>query len=132
MHRLHSRSALRSFRLGTLLMLLFSATLLAAMLLGVLGLIYGDSRLLHWFLITIAATPVIGAAYLAVGFRARCPLCMNPPIVPRRCQKHLNARRLFGSHRIRVATSIVLTGTFTCPYCGEKTSLELHESRRRS
>ena len=132
MHRLHSRSSQRAFHFGTLLMVLFGFVLLAAVVLGVLGLIHGDRRLLHWFLIAAAVTPMVGAIYLAVGFRARCPLCMNPPIVPRRCQKHRNARPLFGSHRLRVAASIMLSDSFICPYCGERTSLELHERKRQS
>lgn len=130
MHRLHSRTALNSFRLGTLLMLLFSASLIAAMVLGILGLINGSPELLRWFLITIAATPVLGISYLITGHRARCPLCMNPPIVPRRCQKHRNSRRLFGSYRLRVAAAIMFSGTFVCPYCGERTALELRERKR--
>jgi hypothetical protein len=130
MHRLHSRSALRAFRIGTLLLALLSASLLAAVVLAVLCLTGFAPRLLPWFLLAVAATPVIGALYLGIGFRARCPLCMNPPLVPRRCQKHRNARRLLGSHRLRVAASIVLSGTFTCPYCGERTRLALRDRRR--
>jgi len=127
MHRLHSRSALRSFQLGTLLLGLFGLAVLATIGLGVTGLMTGKSELLHWFLIAVVVAPVLGLVYLSFGTRARCPLCMNPPLVPRGCQKHRNAVRLFGSHRLRVASSIFTRGRFVCPHCGEATALELRD-----
>ena len=127
MHRLHSRSALRSFRLGTTLLGLCGLTLLAALVLGASGLLTGQAGLLRWSLITVVVGPLLGLVYLGFGIRARCPLCMNPPLVPRSCQKHRRALRLFGSHRLRVAFSIFTRGRFVCPHCGESTALRVRE-----
>lgn len=127
MRRLHSRSALISFRLGTLLLGLFGLAVLAAIALGVTGLMTGQGDLLRWFLIAVLIAPATGLLYLNFGIRARCPLCMNPPLVPRGCQKHRNAVRLFGSHRLRVATHIFTRGRFICPHCGEATALEVRD-----
>jgi hypothetical protein len=130
MHRLHSKSALNSFRLGTVLLGLFGLAIIAAIVLGAAGLLTGRSELLQWFLIAVVTAPLVGLLYLTYGHRARCPLCMNPPLVPRGCQKHRNAMRLFGSHRLTVALSIFTRGKFVCPHCGEATALKLRDRNR--
>jgi DNA-directed RNA polymerase subunit RPC12/RpoP len=59
--------------------------------------------------------------------RARCPLCMIPPLHPKRCQKNRRAKRLLGSYRLQVATSVLFRDHFHCPYCGEATKIALKE-----
>lgn len=130
MHRLHSRSTLNSFRLGTVLLGLFGLVVIAAVALGAAGLLTGRSELLQGFLVAVITAPIVGFFYLTYGHRARCPLCMNPPLVPRGCQKHRNAMRLFGSHRLMVAKSIFTRGKFVCPHCGEATAVELRDRHR--
>ncbi len=79
---------------------------------------------------------VIGLGYLAVALimlvvqwivasGASCPLCRTPVLAPKLCTKHRHARSLFGSHRLRVATSILFTNHFRCPYCNEPTGMEV-------
>ncbi|NNM27929.1 MAG: hypothetical protein HKO57_00280 [Akkermansiaceae bacterium] len=60
-------------------------------------------------------------AYRVAGASARCSLCACPVMLSQSCSRNRNAKRLLGSYRTRVATAIVLTGKFTCPYCGEAT-----------
>ncbi len=54
----------------------------------------------------------------------RCPLCMASPLRNRRCSKHRGCKRIFGSHRLKVAQTILLSNHFVCPYCGEKTVMK--------
>lgn len=62
-----------------------------------------------------------------ISSRARCPLCMIPPLHPKSCQKNKRARRLFGSYRLHVATHVLFFDYFQCPYCGEATKISLRE-----
>jgi hypothetical protein len=57
--------------------------------------------------------------------RLRCPLCMVTPLQNRRCSKHRSAPKLFGSHRLSVALSILFKQSFRCPYCGEATAMQV-------
>lgn len=56
---------------------------------------------------------------------ARCSLCMMPVLSRKGCVRHRQAKRFLGSHRLRVALSILLKGSFRCPYCNEPTILRL-------
>lgn len=86
----------------------------------------------------IAGTKIFGGGLVVYAFawflssRARCPLCMVPPLHPKSCQKHRRAKRLFGSHRLRVATTVLFRDFFQCPYCGEATKIaaRVRSSRR--
>jgi hypothetical protein len=131
MHYLHSAKSLLAFRLGILGLCLLGLDLLAILVVGPVGLILGDPKLLRWTLFGLLALPVTGLFYLFFGWRARCPLCMNPVLVLRACQKHRNASTLAGSHRLRVATSALFAGRFTCPYCGERTRLVVRDRHHR-
>ena len=44
------------------------------------------------------------------------------------CSKHRDAKKLMGSHRLRVALAIVCKNQFRCPYGNESTTLELRHS----
>ena len=84
--------------------------------------------------IVIALTAGIASLLLFVishlgSFSARCPLCMNPVLHTRGCQKHRKARKFFGSFRLRVARDIVFKNKFLCPYCGEPTVCAPRERR---
>jgi hypothetical protein len=83
---------------------------------------------------------VLGAALAGMGMlcgftqfvlasKARCPLCMTPPLASKHCSKHREARRLFGSYRLRAAIWMLTRGHFRCPYCNEPTVLEARERR---
>lgn len=76
-----------------------------------------------------------GVFLLVVNFvmsgKLRCPLCMMPPLQNRRCSKHRTVKRIFGSHRLSVAVSILFKDSFRCPYCGEPTVMEVRERSGR-
>jgi DNA-directed RNA polymerase subunit RPC12/RpoP len=68
---------------------------------------------------------------LLMGGRIRCPLCMVPPLQSRGCARHRTAEKTLGSYRLRVAKSILLAGSFRCPYCGEPTAMQVRQRVRR-
>jgi hypothetical protein len=102
---------------------------------GLLG--YGIFSGIDVWLIYAVVSAGVGLACVIFNFmlsgRARCPLCMVPPLQNRRCAKHRNALKLFGSHSLRVALSILFKDKFRCPYCGEPTAMEVRSrgGRRR-
>lgn len=131
MHSLHSTKALLAFRLGTTGLLLFGLDFATTFVLGPISIITSDPKLLRWALYALCGLPVTGLFYLLWGIRARCPLCLNPPLVPRRCQKHRTAQTFAGSYRLRVALSVFFRGRFTCPYCGEPTRMTVRDRHAR-
>jgi len=72
----------------------------------------------------------------AIAARSGCPLCNTPVLAPKGCVKHRHAKKLLGSHRLRVAAAILFTNWFRCPYCNEATALEVRnrtaDRQRRS
>lgn len=65
-----------------------------------------------------------------VANRARCPLCMTHVLSAKRCSKHRKARKFFGSYRMRVALGVLFKGSFSCPYCHERSAMEVRVRRR--
>lgn len=131
MHRLSSRASLVRFRLTAVGLIL--TVLLALGTLVVVGMAVMQR---HPGLLMIAGS-VAGACLLvfllqwSMAQRARCPLCMVPPMVRKPCSKNRAARKLFGSYRLRVATGILIRGSFRCPYCNEPTAMETREKARQ-
>jgi hypothetical protein len=54
---------------------------------------------------------------------------MMPVMVNKRCAKHGKARTVLGSHRLRVALSILFRNAFNCPYCMESTAVRVRSRR---
>lgn len=130
MHRLSTHAALRRFRISSLLVVLMFLSLPVA-----LGfLCYGFASKEHgWFSIAgmvVAAGLVSMTLNFMISGRVRCPLCMVPPLVNRGCSKHNSAEKLLGSHRLRVAQSILFKDCFRCPYCGEFTAMQVRARSR--
>lgn len=129
MHRLPSRAALVRFRLSAYLYVFGILTLIAGI--GYLGYsIFIDHRA-H---IVIAGSVVVAGVLMLIfqwasASRARCPLCLTPSLARKNCSKNRNAKRLLGSYRLRVATSIMFQNHFRCPYCNEPTVLEVRQRR---
>jgi cytochrome bd-type quinol oxidase subunit 1 len=123
MHRLPSPFAVRRFRIAsTFLVLKWSLMATAAVL-----LVYSmttntrESAMLAMILMG-SAVPVTLLQWVTAA-RARCPLCLGNPLSHRSCSKNAKAHKLFGSYRLFVAVSVIFTGKFRCPYCGEHTAV---------
>jgi len=130
MHHLRSSTDVRRFRFAAFL--LFVICLLAP----VAGCLLAQSLWLGDFNLTMAGS---GIAFLccvlivplwAQGYHTNCPLCWTPVLAPRSCAKHRDARKIMGSHRLRVALAILFRNQFRCPYCNESTALEVHPTSR--
>ncbi len=127
MHRLPSSSSIIRFRCSSLLLWLSILTFLSGLMVMSVGFFHSrDGDVLLGGKLVASGL----AAYVmewALSSRARCPLCMIPPLHPKRCQKNRRARRLLGSYRLRVATSVMFQNHFQCPYCGEATKIAVRE-----
>lgn len=91
----------------------------------VTGLVTTEHEWLRWAAVAV----VSGLAFILAGFfvggRARCPLCMMPPLRNQSCSKHRNAGKVLGSFKLSVALSVLFQNRFRCPYCGEPTAMEV-------
>ncbi len=131
MHRLPSHATLRRFRIASLLVVLMFLAVPMAIAASCYAFVSGSHV---WF---VAAGGMVAAGLIAMvlnlilSSRLRCPLCMVPPLLNRRCSKHRNAPTMFGSHRLVVAKSILFRDNFRCPYCGEPTAMQVRERARR-
>lgn len=123
MHHIHSRSAVRRFRLAAFLLLV--VCLLAPVAVGLLlqSLLTSSPRpaLIGSGLVTLAL--VLAVPQWVAGAHTGCPLCWAPVLGPKYCAKHRNARKFMGSHRLRVALAILFKNRFRCPFCDESTAL---------
>ena len=132
MHRFSSKSTIVRFRLVACLI-----CLKCLLIPGVFGLlVYSFITTDHH--LTLVAMGMGLAAFLTgilqwmLASRTRCPLCMTPVLASRGCAKHRHARSFMGSHRLRAALAILFRDSFTCPYCNEKSALEVRSRQPRS
>ena len=86
------------------------------------------------------AIKLIGLAVLVFlmhwvfSLRTRCPRCLTGLFTRKDCSRHGSSRSLLGSHRLRVAVSVIFRNHFQCPWCGESTAMKARtaqSSRRR-
>ncbi len=94
------------------------------------GIYKGEVKGFFFACMAIAACVFLGILNYIVSIRAKCPLCMSPPLLTRRCIKHNNAKKLFGSYKLRTACAIAFTGKFRCQYCGELTVMKARQKRK--
>jgi hypothetical protein len=85
------------------------------------------------YLTYVGAGAGISGGFMAIlqwmiASKARCPLCQTPILADKACSRHRQAKSAFGSHRTRVALSIIFKNQFYCPYCNEPTLLRLKNS----
>lgn len=125
MHRFHSRYALNRFKAAAWLLAFKWLLLAASVVVTGYALLDFEIRLAVAGLCAFVLSGVITLVQWVVATQARCPLCMIQPLAVRKCARNRNAKRLFGSCRLRVAFSIILLNRFLCPYCGEPAVLEV-------
>jgi hypothetical protein len=129
MHKMPSTHAIRRIRIAA--MLLLAKCLLTPAAAGVLihSFVVQDPELSFIGLGMLLLTGLVVLLQWLVSTRANCPLCMTPVLANKDCMKHRSAKTLLGSHRLRVAVSLLFTGRFRCPYCGEPTVLVVRYPR---
>ena len=127
MHHLRTLSAIRRFRVAAFL--LFGNYLLAPAAAGLL--VYSllvssrEGVMLGGGLVVISLIGVI--MQWMVASRANCPLCITAVLAPRACMKNRRALSFMGSHRLRVALTILFKNRFRCQYCNEPTLMQIRE-----
>ena len=132
MHRLPSKNILWRLRLVSCFLILEALALPIAFVFLAFGISHRDHQalMISGCLFMVAILLVISNKVMTPILR--CPLCTVSPMQNRGCAKHRNVRRLMGSHRLRVATTILACGYFTCPYCDEKTAMKVRSKRMKS
>lgn len=129
MHRFSSNSAIVRLKLVSLLLCLKYFFISGTGGILLYSLVKGDERL-TWIAIGLGVvTLVVVLIQWALAAKTRCPLCLTPVLATKGCSKHRNARTFLGSHRLRVALSVLFRGRFYCPYCSEPSVLEVRQRR---
>jgi hypothetical protein len=131
MHRPPSRQAARHIRTASLLLTGWHLLAAGATVLIAWTFITGDNSVGTVGLLTLAAAALLAFLQWFAAQYATCPLCKITMLGNHVCSRLRNARRLFGSQRLFVATSVLLTNRFRCPYCGEPSVLTPHQHGRR-
>lgn len=123
-NRLRSASTVYRFRMAALV--LFLMVVLGVVSVGVVIFTYlvVDRELAFYGLIGLLAAFVLALILCLMSSRTNCPRCMIPVLSTKACSKNDKAKAVFGSHRFRVALSILFKDSFTCPYCLEPTAMK--------
>ena len=130
MHQLSSARSVRALKLGSLFLFLLFLSLCGSLSLIVYAL-YADSPLQASLgLYGMALSLVFFILYRICSWSAFCPLCRGPVLGGSGAQRNRRAKRSLGSHRFRVARNILLTNSFVCPYCNERTLCRTKEHHR--
>jgi len=129
-HHPRSNSIIFRFRLASSLIFFSALALLPAVGLFGYGALTNDVRFIAISVGIFGIILLLMFINLSTTSSLRCPLCMAPPLRNRRCSKHRDCKRIFGSHRLKVAHSILFSDYFACPYCGERTVMRVREKRR--
>lgn len=129
MHRFSSQSILLRFRIAALLLCFKCLLAPAALLILLYSILVGDESLTMMSLWLGGLILLIAILQSLIASRTRCPLCMTHVLSAKRCVKHRKARSILGSYRLRVALGILFKGSFTCPYCHERSVMEVRARR---
>jgi len=125
MHHPRHSHTIRSLRITAFLLCLKRLVIVGTAIVFVCSFVTYDRRLAILGLGLLGLTVLLALLQWMLASGARCSLCMMPVLSRKGCSKHRYAKRFLGSHRLRVALSILLKGSFRCPYCNEPTILKL-------
>lgn len=128
MHRFKSTSSLLQFWFSAILFLARWPLSIATCWILLHSLATDNRSLAIIGLGLIGLTVLMVILQWLVAARATCPLCRTAILAPQRCARHRRAMPLLGSHRLRVAQSILFRGSFLCPCCHEPTAMEVQRN----
>jgi hypothetical protein len=80
-------------------------------------------------LMVIGVALLVFLVYWVCSLCVRCPRCLTGTFSSIGCSRHGGAKSLLGSHRLRVAVSVIFKNHFQCPYCGEHTAMKARSAR---
>ncbi len=130
MHRLSSYQVLRRFRIVSLLLLLMFLSLPVAFGLLGYGVFSKDIELMRLAAMVLGLGIFLKMMIYIMSGRLKCPLCLGAPFRNLGCTRHKTAEKLLGSYQAEVAISVLFRDKFRCPYCGERTVMQVRERRR--
>jgi hypothetical protein len=130
MHSLPTQELVNRFRLLAFLLVLSRVLVPCWLGLLVYALVRTDWEKVYFSLGLLGVILLLMLIQWLLAARARCPLCLGPPLSRNACVKHRDARKLLGSYRSMVAVSIIFRGLFKCPYCGESTAIQSRRYQR--
>ena len=130
MHQPSSVRSVRALKLGSLLLFLLLISLCGSLALMVYALYADSPQQALLGLYGMACSLVLFILYRISSWSAFCPLCRGPVLGGSGAQRNRHAKRSLGSHRFRVARNILLTNSFVCPYCNERTLCKTKERYR--
>lgn len=134
MQLLPSRFAVLRFKLAALGWILLFLLIPSALGMGCYTMFMMDHAPAGIALKLIGLAVLVFLIYWVLSLSTRCPRCLVGSFSRRGCSRHGSSRSLFGSHRLRVAVSVLFRNHLQCPWCGELTAMKArtaHSSRRR-
>ncbi|MDG1358500.1 MAG: hypothetical protein P8P36_09930 [Akkermansiaceae bacterium] len=79
----------------------------------------GASTVVVWVVGLLLLLMSSAAAYVHFGTRARCVVCRQPPLMPKKCTKHKKAHYVKGiGYILPTALQLLVYKWFYCTYCG--------------
>ena len=115
---------------GALTYILLLLVFIATLVLIAFALSTGNRELALWGLSGLPLSLILFLFYKYYAASAHCPLCRGAVLGGSSAVRNRRAKRTFGSHRLRVCRTILLTNTFTCPFCNEQTRCVVKERPR--
>lgn len=119
----------KTVQLAALSVILFVAILVVNMtsLIGIF--IYRGnltaSTVVAWVVSLLLLLMISAAAYFHFGVRARCVVCRQPPLMPKKCTKHKKAHHVKGiGYILPTALQLLVYKWFYCTYCGTAVRLK--------
>jgi hypothetical protein len=125
MHQFRSKSPVFWIRISSLSFFLWALSAVGLVCLTCYAVLHATHGMMLMLLSGIGVFVMTWLLYMLGASMCKCPLCRSGPLSSKRCARHRNASRLFGSYRLRVAAGVLFTNHFRCPYCGESTRCQM-------
>jgi hypothetical protein len=132
MHTLRYRDLTRAIYISSLFFVIRSLAFVTFLVLLTFLIITNDEQLFHPLGIVVAVLLFSTPFGFLSGRKANCQLCKSPLMMTRKCNRHLKARKILGSYRLRVSISVLFTHSFRCQFCGERFSFSTKQSEMKS
>lgn len=129
MLQLPSRSAVLCYKFSAWGWILLLLLVPCAVVMGFYTMFIMESASAGIALKLIGLALLVFLVHWILSLRTRCPRCLTGSFSRKGCARHGGSRSLLGSHRLRVAVSVVFRNHFQCPYCGELTAMKVRAAR---
>lgn len=113
----------KTVRIAAVTAILFVA-ILVINIASLLGLFFYRTNLeagvvMGWVMGLLLLLIITAATYVYFGTRARCVVCRQPPLMPKKCIKHKKAHHVKGiGYILPTALQLLVYKWFYCTYCG--------------